>query len=150
MLQHSNSVAIPCGAPILKCAGEPAPLLSTGKGFIHANGIATVTGDVHLCIRCRTFDCPQKEQMGNSVISHWCSKMSAAVRWLSLIKCLYSAGSHGTSVSAGVPGAAAARLQLTGASSGVPHLAGTSTDPAMSKQSICRHKPRRHGGRLGA
>lgn len=60
--------------------------------------------------------------------------MSAAVRWLSLVKCLYSAGSRRTSVSAGGAGAAA-RRQPMGAPSAVPCLAGMSTDPAMSQQS---------------
>lgn len=107
-----------------KCAGEPVPFLNMGKDFMHANGTATVTGDVHLRIWRRILDCPQKQQMGNGVISDWCFKMSAAVQWLSLLTCLYSAGSHGTLVSTGVPGAAAARWQLTGASSGVSHLTG--------------------------
>lgn len=109
MLQYSHSVAIPHGVPVLKCAGEPVPFPDMGKDFMHANGTATVTGDIHLRIWHRTLDRPQKQQMGNGVISGWCFKMSAAVRWLSLLKRLYSAGSHATLVSTGFPGAAAAR-----------------------------------------
>ena len=64
MLQYSGSVAIPHGAPILERAGEPVPFLNMGKGFMQTNRIATVIGDAHLCMWRRTFDGPQKKQIG--------------------------------------------------------------------------------------
>lgn len=151
VLQYSHSVAIPHGVPVLKCAGEPVPFPDMGKDFMHANGTATVTGDIHLRIWRRTLDCPQKQQMGNGVISGSCFKMSAAVRWLSLLKRCTVLGATrpwsllGFLVLLLLAGSSWVHLLESHVSQG-----GTSADPAVSEQGICRPKPRRDGERLGA